>query len=251
MRLAIFSFALFMVLGAEAAVRAQGRVQDQKQNQSAAQTQGTGQVIAPPPAQPPIAAPAGTSAIDGIAVRIEDDIILDSEVRELGSFQKLVDGTPKPRTEVIRELTDQWIVRGEAKTALFPDPTTADVDRAYAQFVKQFPSPEDFKVRYAAAGLTEAAIRRLVTQQLYLSRFLDYRFRPSAQVSREQIETYYQSEFVPQLKAHNQTVPPLDEVADTIREVLIQRSIDDASTKWLDDTRTHLRIDIVQEGKGS
>ena len=80
-------------------------------------------------------------------MRIEDDIILDSEVRELASFQQLVDGTPKPRSEVISELADQWIVRGEAKTALFPDPTTADVDRAYAQFVKQFVSPEDFKTR--------------------------------------------------------------------------------------------------------
>ena len=91
----------------------------------------------------------------------------------------------------------------------------------------------------------------MIDQQLYLSRFLDYRFRPSAQVDRQQIEAYYQNEFVPKLKAHNETVPALDEVADTIREILIQHSINDASAKWLDDTRTHLRIDIAPEGKGS
>jgi hypothetical protein len=245
MRLTILILALIAVAGAGGPARAQ------MQRQSAVQTQGTGQVIAPPPAQPPIAAPPGTFAIDGVAVRIEDDIILESEVRELANFQQLVDGTPKPRSEVIQELTDQWIVRGEAKTALFPDPSKDDVNRAYADFVKQFASPEDFKTRYAAAGLTEAAVRRMVAQQLYLSRFLDYRFRPTAQVTREQIEAYYQNEFVPKLKAANQAVPALDEVADTIREILIQRSINDNSAKWLDDTRTHLRIDIVQEGKAS
>ena len=61
---------------------------------------------------------------------------------------------------------------------------------------KQFASPEEFKKRCAAAGLTEAAVRRMLEQQLYLSRFLDYRFRPAAQVDAKQIETYYNDEFV-------------------------------------------------------
>src|SRR5262249_4775455 len=44
---------------------------------------------------------AGSSAqtIDGIAARIEDDIITESEVKELGAFQALVDGKPKLRDE--------------------------------------------------------------------------------------------------------------------------------------------------------
>jgi hypothetical protein len=99
--------------------------------------------------------------------------------------------------------------------------------------------------------LTEAAVRRLIAQQLYLSRFIDYRFRPEAQVSDEQVDAYYQNEFAPQLKARNESVPPLDDVEDTIREVLIQRAINDRATKWLDDTRDRLRIDIVSQGSGS
>lgn len=193
----------------------------------------------------------GARAIDGVAARIEDDIITESEVRELSAFQQLVDGKPKARSEVINELADQWIVRGEAKTELFPNPSQQDVGRAYQEFLKQFPSAEDFKARCVAAGLTDAAVRRMIEQQLYLSRFLDYRFRPQAQIERQDIETYYEKEFVPQLKAHNQTVPPVDSVADTIREVLTQRFINDSATKWLDDTRGRLRIDVVSEGNGS
>jgi len=186
--------------------------------------------------------------IDGIAARIEDDIITESEVRELSAFQELVDGKPKPRNEIIKELADQWIVRGEASLAAFPSPSQADVDRAYQEFVKQFPSPQEFQSRCAAVELTDLAVRRILEHQLFLSRFIDYRFRPAAQVDDAQIQAYYRDEFAPQLTAKKQPVPPLAEVEDTIREVLVQRAINERATKWLDETREHLRIDVVAQG---
>lgn len=194
---------------------------------------------------------SGAQQVDGVAARIEDDVITESEVRELAAFQLLVDGKSKPRMELIRELSDQWLIRTEATATRYGQPPGADVDRAYAEFVKQFASPEDFQKRCASAGLTEAAVRRMVAQQLYLSRFIEYRFRPEAQVSDEQVETYYRDEFSPQLKARNEPVPPLDDVDDTIREVLIQREISDRAAKWLSESRDRLKIDIVSQGSGS
>jgi hypothetical protein len=100
----------------------------------------------------------------------------------------------------------------------------------------------------AEAGLSEAAVRRLLGEQLYLSRFLDYRFRATAQVDQKQIETYYKEEFAPQLKARGQAVPSLDTVADTIREVLVQRAITDRANQWIDETRAGLKIDVIADG---
>ncbi|MFZ0580783.1 MAG: hypothetical protein WAM23_06585 [Candidatus Acidiferrales bacterium] len=205
----------------------------------------------PIPQLPPASFDKSAQEIDGVAARIEDDIITESEVHELAAFQKLVDGESKPRQELLRELIDQWMIRNEATATKYGQPSAEDVDRAYSEFVKQFPSPQEFEKRCAAAGLTEAAVRRMVAQQLYLSRFIDYRFRPSAQVTDEQVEAYYHDEFAPQLKARNQPVPPLDDVDDTIREVLIQRAINERSTKWLDDSRDALRIDVMSQGSGS
>jgi hypothetical protein len=199
------------------------------------------------------ASPAATSAdtsrsVDGIAARIEDDILTESELRELAAFQELVDGKAKPRADLIRELEDQWIVNGEAQAAKFPKASQDDVDRTYALLVARFSSPENFKSRCAAVGLTETEIRRMLGRQLYFSRFLDYRFRPAAQVDQQQIETYYNDEFVPQMKSRGQTVPPLDEVEDTIREVLVQRAISDLSAQWLDETRARLKIEVLTAG---
>ncbi|MGH9689552.1 MAG: hypothetical protein ACRD4C_00345 [Candidatus Acidiferrales bacterium] len=189
----------------------------------------------------------GAEMIDRIAARIDDDIITESEVRELSAFQKLVDGHAKARPELIQELADQWIVRGEASAAKYPEPSAKDVDRAYVQLEKQFPTPEEFKRRCASEGLSESAVRRMLGQQLYLARFLDFRFRPAAQVDQRQIETFYDTEFAPQLRKRGQTVPALADVADTIREVLIQRAINERATAWLDDTRKSLTIDVVPE----
>jgi hypothetical protein len=207
--------------------------------------------LSEPASTPASNADANAQTIDGIAARIEDDIITESEFRELGAFQELVDGKPKPRDEVIKELADQWIVRGEASLAAFPPPSQSDVDRAFNEFVKQFSSLEEFRKRCAAVGLTEAAVRRILAQQLFLSRFIDYRFRPAAQVDQSQIEEYYKNVFAPQLEAKKQPVPPLEDVEDTIREVLIQKAINERATKWLDDTREHLRIDVAPTGAGS
>ncbi len=190
----------------------------------------------------------GPQTVDRIAARIEDDIIMESDVRELAGFQELVDGHSKARDELIRELAGEWIVRGEADAAKYPQPTNDDIENAYVRLVGQFASPEEFQKRMAEAGLSEAAVRRMLGQQLYLSRFLDYRFRSSAQVDQKQIETYYNEEFAPQLKTKGQTVPPLDSVADTIREVLVQRAITDRATQWIDETRAGLKIDVIPDG---
>jgi hypothetical protein len=199
-------------------------------------------------ASSPSGAVPGPQTVDRIAARIEDDIIMESDVRELAGFQELVDGHSKSRGELIRELAGEWIVRGEADGAKYPGPTNDDIENAYRRLASQFASPEEFQKRMAAAGLSEAAVRRMLGQQLYLSRFLDYRFRPSAQVDQKQIETYYQEEFAPQLKGRGQAVPPLDAVADTIREVLVQRAITDRANQWIDETRAGLKIDVIADG---
>ena len=188
--------------------------------------------------------------IDGIAVRIESDIIMDSEVEELAAYQKLVDGKSKPRADLIRELIDQWIVRGEAQAAQYPQPSAADVDRAYSELQKQSGAAADFKNLCAEARIGEAAVRRMLAQQIYLSRFLDFRFRPAAQADPQQIEKFYDRELVPKLKKEGQKVPPLADVEPQIREVLVQREIDALSKQWLDDTRSGLTIDIIPQGAG-
>ncbi len=198
----------------------------------------------------PTVSPSKSIPIDSIAVRIESDVITESEVQELAAYQDLVDGKSQPRSDILNELIDQWIVRGEASAAQYPQPLKADVDSALAQLQKQFSSTADFQRRCGAAGINESSVRRILRRQMYLSRFLDFRFRPAAQVDSAQVQKYYDDTLVPKLKSQGEKIPPMSAVEPEIREVLVQQDIDMLSQQWLDDTRSGLTIDILPQGTG-
>jgi len=57
--------------------------------------------------------PAG-EVIDRMVARIENDVILLSDIRLLASYQLLVDGKSETDADILDRLIDQWIVRNEA-----------------------------------------------------------------------------------------------------------------------------------------
>jgi hypothetical protein len=190
----------------------------------------------------------GAVVVDAIVVRIEDDILTGGEVRELENFQKLVNGHAMSRDAVIRELIDQWIIRNEANAAHFRRPSQAAVDTAFQKLAQQFPNPEIFHTRLAQAGITETAVRGLLEQQIYLSSFLDFKFRPAAQVTPDQMEAYYREELTPQLKSGGQAVVPLNDVEEQIRELLTQKAISQRTEHWLEEARARLHIEEMPAG---
>jgi len=185
------------------------------------------------------------TVVDGIVERIEDDIITESEVRELEAFQKLFNGRAMSRDDVIRELTDQWIIRNEAGVNRFRQPSADAKAHAFQDFSQRFSSPDEMHARLAEAGLTEVALKRLLGEQLYLSSFLEVKFRPVAQVTEDQIDAYYSGEFSDNLKKRGEPIPPRADVEDQIRELLTERTVSERSERWLEDTRTRLHIELL------
>ena len=203
------------------------------------------------PTQEPQQVQNRAAVVDGIAVRIEGDVLTESEINELAAFQKLADGKSNSRADAIRELTDQWVVKNEAQNSRFARPSAQDVSEVLQGLAGQFGSEDALHQKMAEVGLTETAVRRQLELQIYLNRFLDYKFRAAAQVDEKQIKDYYSGEFTQQAKANGQTVPPLDDVHAEIHRLLTERIVTDRATKWLDDTRARLRIEILPNAGGS
>lgn len=196
----------------------------------------TGALAAPAPRQ--------TEILDGIVARIEDDVITLSELRELAAYQRLIDGHAQSNDELRSELIEQWVVNNEASTARFPAPAQAEVDREAGHVESSFPNPAAYQQRLAEAGLTSASVRRIVTRQIYLARYLDYKFRSSIQIDDAAIENYYRDHLTPELQAKGQQAPPLAEVSAQIREVLIEQGINDRTAAWFNETKPRLRIEL-------
>jgi hypothetical protein len=182
--------------------------------------------------------------VDRIAARIEDDIIMLSEVRELGRFQQLVEGRSAAPAKLLEQLIEQWIVSTEAEAARFARPADAEVDRELARLEEQSGGAESFRARLRSLGLSREGVRRQLHRQLWLSRYLDYKFRPATRVDDPQVERYYREELAPGLAARGQKVPPLADVRERVRELLIQRDITVRAGRWLEETRPRLRIEI-------
>jgi len=197
-----------------------------------------------------VSASTAQEVIDRIAARVENDIILLSQVRALERYQQLVDGKSESDAQTLDRLIDQWIVRNEADTALFPRPSDADISRGVERVEKSFSSPEEYEERRKQAGLSAADVRSLVAAQLYLSNYLDSRFRPSAQVSAKDIDDFYEKAVVPRARARGQAPPSLEAAHDYIQEALVQRSINEQADRWLNESRARVRVEkLLNQGE--
>ncbi|HKF51884.1 MAG TPA: hypothetical protein VKB26_06200 [Candidatus Acidoferrales bacterium] len=207
-------------------------------------------------ASPANAAPQANSAsqqtaqIDGIAARIGNDVLTDSEVRQLADYQKLVEGKAQDRTKVVGELVDQWVVETDALASKFPHPTAADVSLEFQALLKQFPSREQFQARLVQIGLTQDQVRQVIERQLYYIRFLNYKFLAATQVTSAQIQSYYQQDLVPQFQKRGVSVPPMSQVETQIRQLLTQEEINEKAAQWLEEAKARLRIVIQPLGGG-
>ena len=185
----------------------------------------------------------GQEVVDRIVARVENDIILLSDVRALARYQQFLDGKRETDDQILDRLIDQWIVRTEAEASHFPQPSEADIDRGLSRVRDSFRSDEEYQARMKQAGLSEQDVRAMVVSQLYLSNYLDSRFRAAVHIGQKEIEDFYQTAVVPRAKARGQEPPGLDAARDSIQEALVQNGINQQAERWLKESRLRLHIE--------
>ena len=188
--------------------------------------------------------------VDRIVARVEEEVILQSDVEQLARYQVLVDGKAEGDTAILNRLIDQWIVRKEAEASRFPAASDADVERGMQLLLRAFAKREDFEAQREKSGLSEAEVRQIVTAQAYLSNYLDSRFRPTVQVDEQAIKDFYEQAVIPRAKARGQEPPSFETARDVIQEALIQRGINEQADKWLKESRDRLSITKLLDESG-
>jgi len=187
--------------------------------------------------------PESQETVDRIVARVENDIILWSDVRALSRYQQFLDGKSETDAQILERLIDQWVVRTEADVSRFPHPSDAEIERGLERLRKSFTSAEEYEARKKQNGLSDTEIRDMVAAQTYLSNYLDSRFRPGVQIDPKTIDDFYEKSVVPRAKARGQEPPPLDEARDLIQEALVQRGINDQADQWLIESKARLHIE--------
>ena len=81
--------------------------------------------------------------VDRIVARVENDVILLSDIRLLSRYQLLVNGKSESDADILDRLIDQWIVRSEAAAAHTPKPSDPEIDAALQRLQQGFANRPD------------------------------------------------------------------------------------------------------------
>jgi hypothetical protein len=187
--------------------------------------------------------------VDRIAARVENDVILLSDIRALSRYQQFLDGKSETDDQILDLLIDQWIVRTEAEVARSPQPSDAEIEKSLTRLRGSFLSNQEYEARKKQLGIADQEIRAMAAMQLYLSNYLDSRFRPAVQIEPKAIEDFYKNAVVPRAKARGQEPPSLETSRDPIQEALVQEGINQQAERWLKESRLRLHVEnLLDQG---
>ena len=150
---------------------------------------------------------------------------------------------------ISRALIEQQIRQEDIESI---EPSQDEVNARLAQIRQQLPAcvhqncatDAGWKLFLAAHGLTSERVESYLRYRLEILSFIEQRFRQGIQVSPQQIDEYYHQTLVPQYKP-GETIPPLDQVAPRIQEILLEQQVNVLFDAWLTNLRGQGDVEIL------
>ncbi len=182
-----------------------------------------------------LACSLGAEIVDRLIVAVGQQTItqlqLDEEIRVTALLNRRpVARDLETRRAAADRLVEQLLVRREMEQSRYPLPGQGDVDLYLEQIRTQNGGEAGLAKALAAYQLTENTLRQHLEAQLVTLRFIEYRFRPDAEVSDEEIEAAYKGE-------SGKTA-----TRESIRTTLMEARTDAALNAWLAESRRQINI---------
>jgi hypothetical protein len=201
------------------------------------------------------ASPAG-QILDRVVASVEAFAVTESDVKTQYRLERFLDGhdpaTPPQAEDFARvrdRLIDQRLLLEEAESEeLRIEDFLPQAAEDFKEVRAHYESEERFQSALATVGLSEDEIIGRMAEMNRALRVIDVRLRPAAWVEMQEVETYYREVFVPEFERRGaEKAPPLDAVENEIREILIQRKVDELLSTWLSELKTVRRVRVQAE----
>jgi hypothetical protein len=187
--------------------------------------------------------------IDRIAVSVGNQAITSSDIERetrIAAFlnRTAPDFSPAARRATADRMVEQRLILRELENSRYPAPAAAEIDPILEKFKKDnFASDEDYRRALADSGIAEQQVRDELLWQRRLLLFLNVRFRPSAQVSEQDIADYFSKVVEPAARAAHPGQPvTLEEYRDQIEEKLTGEQVDKQMSAWLANQRSRSEV---------
>ena len=212
----------------------------------------------PPSAQAQQPATAAPVVLDRVVAVVNQHAILASELDDEIRLSVL-DPSGVGRGQLTRQQALEQIVSRTLIEQQIPqedmqaiEPSPEEVDARLDELRKQLPacvhqkcaSDAGWKAFLTAHGLTPDRVGTYLRYRLEILSFIEQRFRQGIQISPQQIETYYHDTLLPQYTP-GEAVPPLDQVAPRIQEILLQQQVNVLFDNWLTNLRKQGDVEVL------
>lgn len=194
------------------------------------------------------AAPRG-AVLDRIAAVVGDEVVLESEVDRLVAVRYLP-GRPDEseaayRDRVLEELVTDALRERELRKTGGLEPEPAEVEARLTALAARVEAErgQPFDAVLKNAGITRAEAAAWVRRGLMLQAFTRERLSPTIRITDAEIRAFYEGPFRDEARAKGiETLPPLPEVLEDVRNLLRERKLNEAIARWTEELRQSTRI---------
>ena len=186
--------------------------------------------------------PLEAGIVDRLAVIVGQQTITQLQLDEEIRVTALLNHGPimrdvETRRAAADRLVEQLLIRREMEQSRYPLPDEQDVNLYVEQIRRQNGGSTGFGKTLSTYELSESTLRQHLESQLVALRFVEYRFRPDAAISDEDIETAYRHK-----AEDSNTKPTLEASREPIRAELTEARTDAALSAWLAERRRQVNI---------
>jgi hypothetical protein len=201
-------------------------------------------------------APPQPVVLDRVVAVVNNQAILLSDLNEeirLAILDASASG-PLSRPRALDQLVSRALIQQQMRQddTQAAAPAASEVDARINQMRKDLPacahhvcqSDSDWNSFLAAHGLSVERVLAYTRYRIQMLRFIEQHFQQRIRVSQDDVAAYYRDQLKPKY-APGQAVPPLEEVATRIQEILLQQQVNALFDDWLKNLRQQGDVQVL------
>jgi len=204
---------------------------------------------------------AKSEALDYIVAIVNQDVILESDVQEemhFSAFEPFHEQSAQTaRNQALQRLINRTLILQQERLQPVAPVTDAEVQAEIDELRKAIPACAEYACdteqgwqRFLAANdFTEQELLARWRERMEVLAFIEMRFRSGVRISPQQIEDFYKQTMLPAYVKDHATPPPLSELSDRIKEVLLERQVTSMLNDWLKTLREQGSVRTLQPGE--
>jgi hypothetical protein len=189
--------------------------------------------------------------IDRLIAAVNRNVITEGDLQLANAMNAIISNDSKPfprsRSESIKRLIDLELMRQELNNFSLSSEDESRIEERIRSLHQANSASGSLENLLSRLGLHESELRSYLQLESSILKFVDFRFRPFASVSDEEIRRYYEERLTLQLQKAKLEIPPLTEVSAKIEEILREEKINTALEHWIEDIRRNSHIESFEE----